>query len=88
MIIILITIRITINVIERTDDIELMYVCICNSVTESDIKKAVKDGANCFHQLESKLGVSNQCGSCRCEVDTCLERSLEKQMGSSDLIAF
>jgi bacterioferritin-associated ferredoxin len=65
-----------------------MYVCICNSVTESDINKAVKDGANCFHHLESKLGVSNQCGSCRGKVDTCLERSLEKEMGSADLVTY
>ncbi len=65
-----------------------MYVCICNAVTESDIKKAVKDGANCLHHLETKLGVSNQCGSCRCEASSCLERALEKEMSSSDLIAF
>ena len=65
-----------------------MYVCICNSVTESDIKKAVKNGANCMRHLEKELGVSNQCGSCRCEAVTCLERSLEKQMGSADLVAF
>jgi bacterioferritin-associated ferredoxin len=65
-----------------------MYVCICNAVTESDIKKAVKDGANCMHHLETKLGVSAQCGSCRCDAASCLERSLEKEMRSADLIAF
>jgi bacterioferritin-associated ferredoxin len=64
-----------------------MYVCICNAVTESDIKNAVKDGANCLHHLETKLGVSNQCGSCRCDAASCLERTLEKEMGSADLIA-
>ena len=65
-----------------------MYVCVCNAVTESDINKAVKDGANCLHHLQSKLGVSNNCGSCRCEAKTCLDKALEKQMGSADLIAY
>lgn len=62
-----------------------MYVCICNAVTESDIKSAVKDGANCLNHLQTKLGVSNQCGSCQCEAASCLERALEKEMGSADL---
>ena len=65
-----------------------MYICVCNAVTETDIKKAVKGGANCLHHLETKLGVSNQCGSCRCDAVSCLERALEKEMGSADLISF
>jgi bacterioferritin-associated ferredoxin len=65
-----------------------MYICICNSVTETDIKKAVKNGANCLHHLETELGVSNQCGSCRCEAVVCLERSLEKEVASADLVIF
>lgn len=64
-----------------------MYVCVCNAVTESDIRKAVKDGANCVRHLENKLGVSSKCGSCRCEVASCLQNSLEKEMGSADLVA-
>ena len=62
-----------------------MYVCICNAVTETDIKNAVKEGANCMHHLQSKLGASSQCGSCACDVSACLDRALEKQMQSADL---
>lgn len=65
-----------------------MYVCVCKAVTESDINKAVKDGANCMRHLQSKLGVSKECGSCHCEVAACLQRSLEKDMGSIDLITY
>jgi bacterioferritin-associated ferredoxin len=64
-----------------------MYVCVCNAVTESDINRAVEDGANSMHHLEKRLGVSNQCGSCHCDAVSCLERSLEKQLGSADLVA-
>ena len=65
-----------------------MYVCLCNAVTEADIKNAVKEGANCLHHLEAKLGVSNQCGSCVCEASSCLESALESQMNMADLITF
>ncbi len=64
-----------------------MYICVCNAVTETDIKKAVKDGANCLQHLETKLGVSNQCGSCRCDASSCLDRAFEKEMQSADLLS-
>lgn len=63
-----------------------MYICVCHAVTETDIKKAVKEGANCLHHLESKLGVSNQCGSCVCDASSCLERVLESEMNTADFI--
>ncbi len=64
-----------------------MYVCVCNAVTEKDIERAVDDGANSFHHLQQKLGVSNNCGSCADEAGCCLQRALEKQMDGADLLS-
>lgn len=64
-----------------------MYICVCNAVTETDIKKAVKNGANCLHHLETSLGVSNQCGSCVCDAAACLERTLEAELNQTKLFA-
>ena len=88
LIIILITTRITIKVNKRIVDPKFMYICVCNAVTESDIHKAVEDGANCMHHLKSRLAVSTNCGSCHCEAKSCLEKALEKEMGSADLITY
>lgn len=41
-----------------------MYVCLCNGITDKDIKKAVTQGATSVSDLRSMLGVSNQCGTC------------------------
>ena len=41
-----------------------MYVCICNAITESQIREAVAEGASSVSQLQSKLGVASGCGSC------------------------
>ncbi len=41
-----------------------MYVCICNNVSEKDIKRAVRDGANSMPCLRAELSVAANCGQC------------------------
>lgn len=41
-----------------------MYICICNAVTESDIRDAVNEGVACFKTLSKTLGLCTDCGSC------------------------
>lgn len=43
-----------------------MYVCLCKSVTDHDIKRAVAQGANSFREVRDQLAVSTQCGKCAC----------------------
>ena len=46
-----------------------MYVCVCNAVTEKQLKQAITEGAITTGQLRQKLDAPQQCGSC----DDCLE---------------
>ncbi len=41
-----------------------MYVCICNGVTDKQIRKAIAGGASSLEELHDELGVASQCGSC------------------------
>jgi len=41
-----------------------MFVCVCNAVTENDIRQAVNDGSETIKQLKEKFGVGSQCGGC------------------------
>ena len=41
-----------------------MYVCICNAITDKQIRKAAKAGATDLRALQAKLGVAAGCGSC------------------------
>lgn len=45
-----------------------MYVCLCHSVTDSDIRRLVRtDGVCSMRELSRQLGVATQCGKCgRC----------------------
>jgi len=62
-----------------------MYICICNQVTDKQIKAAIDKGARSMRDLRSKLGVASQCGQCgQCakailkEHMTCATASLQR----------
>jgi bacterioferritin-associated ferredoxin len=41
-----------------------MYVCICNAVTERQIRECARDGATSVADLRARLCVGNTCGKC------------------------
>ena len=42
-----------------------MYICLCKSVTDRDIRRMVQHhGITTMRQLREELGVSTQCGRC------------------------
>ncbi|MCL5060326.1 MAG: bacterioferritin-associated ferredoxin [Candidatus Thermoplasmatota archaeon] len=45
-----------------------MYVCLCHSVTDTDIRRLVRtEGVCTLRELSRELGVATQCGKCgRC----------------------
>jgi bacterioferritin-associated ferredoxin len=45
-----------------------MYVCLCHSVTDSDIRRLVRtEGVCTMRELSRQSGVATQCGKCgRC----------------------
>ncbi len=44
-----------------------MYVCLCKGITENQIRQAAADGATTLGAVRQKLGVSTECGKCRCD---------------------
>ena len=44
-----------------------MFVCMCNGITDRQIRAALNDGASSFRELRRQLGVSSQCGTCEAE---------------------
>ena len=41
-----------------------MYICICNAVTEREIRGAVELGCRSIEDLRRDLGVTGCCGKC------------------------
>jgi len=44
--------------------IVLMFICICNAITERQVQAAVAEGATTIADLQIDLGVSTCCGRC------------------------
>jgi bacterioferritin-associated ferredoxin len=53
-----------------------MYICICNAVTDRDIRQAVADGACSLECLRERLAVSACCGQCAEHASECLAHAL------------
>ncbi|MCB1866004.1 MAG: (2Fe-2S)-binding protein [Chromatiales bacterium] len=41
-----------------------MYVCICNRITDRDIRRAVSQGAVSMSSLCAQLEIAKNCGRC------------------------
>jgi bacterioferritin-associated ferredoxin len=41
-----------------------MIVCICNCITEDEVRRAARAGAPCPRSAYAHLGLEPQCGSC------------------------
>ncbi len=41
-----------------------MIVCVCNRITEKEVRDAARSGATCPYSAYSRLGAEPQCGCC------------------------
>ncbi len=57
-----------------------MYVCICNAITDRDIRDAARSGVNSMEALGASLNVATCCGNCRDCAREVLHQALSDQM--------
>ncbi|GGO77949.1 hypothetical protein GCM10011348_08670 [Marinobacterium nitratireducens] len=43
-----------------------MKICICNNVSDSEIRAAIENGAQTMRDLREELCVGTECGKCAC----------------------
>jgi bacterioferritin-associated ferredoxin len=63
-----------------------MYVCICNAITDRQIRRAAKAGVSDLWQLQAELGVATQCGSCEEEASSIIRETKATQGFSQPVI--
>jgi bacterioferritin-associated ferredoxin len=64
-----------------------MIVCICNAVSDRQIKSAVRNGAASLRDLTRELGVGRCCGKCVPEARACLSASLDSRSDAAGALA-
>jgi bacterioferritin-associated ferredoxin len=42
-----------------------VYICICNAITEGQVRECAQGGTCSLEELASALGVGSGCGRCR-----------------------
>jgi len=52
-----------------------MYVCICNAITDKQIRRAAKNGVDNLYELREHLGVASNCGSCADQAQSILQET-------------
>lgn len=62
-----------------------MYVCICNGVTDKQIRRAIADGVQSLEELHDELGVASQCGSCSDHAMSIIHEAQSRQNFDEDL---
>ena len=60
-----------------------MYVCVCNRVTDKQLKKAVENGAHSMGALQQALSVGNNCGTCLETAQSVLNETLSELLANN-----
>lgn len=53
-------------------------ICVCNQVSEEEIRKAVREGAHTLEEIGKKTKASTNCGTCSSQVISLLQDELKK----------
>ena len=53
-----------------------MYICICNAITDSQIKCQVAQGARSLRDLNKQMCIADQCGMCAFEAKKVIKTQL------------
>ncbi len=59
-----------------------MYVCLCQGVTDGQIREAIYDGCCSYRDIRETLGVASQCGKCACLAKQVVRETLGDIQGS------
>jgi bacterioferritin-associated ferredoxin len=58
-------------------DVTSMYVCLCNGISDRQIRECVERGASCFDEVQARLPIANCCGHCEDTARKVIESHVE-----------
>jgi len=53
-----------------------MIVCVCNALTEEEVRSAARSGAPSAETAYARLGCEPQCGACLCYAQDMIDEEL------------
>jgi len=64
-----------------------MYVCLCQGVTDGQIREAIYEGCCSYRDVRESLGVATQCGKCACLAKQVVRETLSDMQNSQAALA-
>ncbi|MDG9923653.1 MULTISPECIES: bacterioferritin-associated ferredoxin [unclassified Pseudomonas] len=64
-----------------------MYVCLCQGVTDGQIREAIYEGCCSYRDVRESLGVGTQCGKCACLAKEVVRDTLSEVQSSQAALA-
>ncbi len=61
-----------------------MFVCVCNAVTETQVRQCVANGAQTLGDLQFELGVATCCGCCAATAESYLAGANVREVDTHD----
>jgi bacterioferritin-associated ferredoxin len=55
-----------------------MIVCLCEAMSERNVRQAVREGACSRFELSRSTGAGTHCGSCRCDLKHIVRDELQQ----------
>jgi bacterioferritin-associated ferredoxin len=65
-----------------------MYVCLCQGVTDGQIRDAIYEGCCSYRDVRETLGVGTQCGKCACTAKQVVRETLSEVQSSQANLAY
>ena len=65
-----------------------MYVCVCNAITDHEIRQAAELGATSIEELKDGLGVATCCGTCESCAIEILQQTQLSRCGSNPALQY
>ncbi|AWM81385.1 (2Fe-2S)-binding protein [Gammaproteobacteria bacterium ESL0073] len=66
-----------------------MYVCLCQGITDKDIRDAINSGCSSYKEVRAALNIASQCGKCGCLAKQITKETMvEAQLSSSAVVHF
>jgi len=54
-----------------------MIICLCEGLSDTDLRSVVRDGATSRFELSLRTGAGRCCGSCRCDLKDIVDEEVE-----------
>jgi bacterioferritin-associated ferredoxin len=65
-----------------------MYVCLCQGVTDGQIRDAILEGCCSYREVREATGVASKCGKCACLAKEVVRETLTELQSSHAALAY